>query len=213
MSEKPLPGADDQPDVDARLRPALRDDLPPAVARRLERTTAAEIARRRRGPALLRLLGVLDPVVPSPLLTRLAVPAALVLLASGTLLQGTPPPAASLVAVSRVSLVASASQALRGAGPLLCGAGSAPEGFDPETLAARAYRSWVLVAAERTAAGTMRLVFLAPHEDAGYEVVVDASSFRPRAIRRTPLAGAPGATDECAWPAQRTPGSPEGSPR
>ena len=105
MSEKPLHGADDQTDVDARLRSALRDDLPPAVARRLERTTAAEIARRRRGPALLRLLGVLDPVVPSPLLTRLAVPAALVLLASGTLLQGTPPPAASLVAVGGAALL------------------------------------------------------------------------------------------------------------
>ena len=190
-------------EVEARLRSALRDDVPPEVARRLGRRAAAEVARRRSSRSPMH--GLLDRLFPAPLLTRLALPAALVLLASATLLQGSVRPSAALQALSRLSVSASASRALGEAGPLLCGAGSALEGLGPEVLAGRALRSWLLARTEEEAGGRLRLVFRAPRENARYEIVVDAASFRPRSIRRTRLDGAPGgapASEECAWPAE-----------
>ncbi|MDX9735478.1 MAG: hypothetical protein RBU36_15210 [Thermoanaerobaculia bacterium] len=188
-------------DVDARLSSALRDDVPPEVARRLERRAAAEVARRRiRRPFLLALL---DRLVPAPALTRLAIPAGLVLLASGALLQGSAWPSEAREALQRLNVTASASRALGEAGPLLCGAGSPLEGLGPEALSDRAFRSWLLVGTEEVPEGRLRLVFRAPRERARYEVVVDAASFRPRTIRRTRLDAPPGGvpvSDECAWP-------------
>lgn len=191
---------DDSHGVDARLRAALRDDVPHGVAGRLERRAATEVARRRSRATYADLL---DGLFPAPLLSRLAIPAALVLLSSGALLQETVRPSAALEALSRVSVAASASRALGGASPLLCGTGSPLEGLGPEVLSRRAFRSWLLVDAESVVGGRMRLVFRAPEEAARYEIVVDAASFRPRTIRRTrpdAQGAAGGASDECSWP-------------
>ena len=197
-------------DVDARLSSALRDDVPPVVARRLERRAAAEVAwRRSRRPFLLALL---DRLVPAPALTRLAIPAGLVLLASGALLQGSAWPSEAREALLRLNVTASASRALGEAGPLLCGTGSPLEGLGPEALSDRAFRSWLLVGTEEVPGGRLRLVFRAPRERARYEVVVDAASFRPRTIRRTRLDAPPGgvpASDECAWPGNDGRSAPE----
>lgn len=201
MNEERSGEPKEEREVDARLRAALRDDVPPEVARRLERRAAVEVARRRPRRPFVHVL--LDRLLPAPMLTRLALPAALVLLASGALLQGSVLPSAALRALSRLSVSASASQALGEAGPLLCGPGSALEGLGPEVLAGRAFRSWLLAGTEEAAGGRLRLVFRAPRENARYEIVVDSASFRPRSIRRTRLDIAPGsapASDECAWP-------------
>ena len=210
MSEERI---DDTGGVDARLRAAFPDDLPPEVARRLGSRVAAEVARRRSRP---RGTGLFDLLVPAPLLTPLAIPAALVLLASGALLQETVRPSAARGALARLSVAASASRALGEAGPLLCGTGSPLAGLGPEALAERAFRSWSLVASETVAGGRLRLLYGAGEEGARYELVVDAASFRPRAIRRTgrDAAGAPGhEVDECAWPVDEGRVVPERRPR
>lgn len=214
MNEGRFDDAGEACDVDERLRSALRDDVPPEVARRLERRAAAEVERRRRRRPLPGDL--LDRLVPAPFLTRLAIPAALVLLVSGALLQGTLRPGTALAAVSRLSFAASASRALGEAGPLLCGTESALGELGPEVLSDHAFRSWLLVGAERVAGDRMRLAFRAQGENARYDIVVDAASFRPRTIRRTRLdaTGADGADgDECAWPADGDRTAPERRPR
>jgi hypothetical protein len=205
--------AGDARDVDARLSSALRDDVPPEVARRLERRALAEVARRRGRPSLLTLL---DRLIPAPALTRLAVPAALVLLASGAFLQGSAGPWGAPDALRRLNVTASAARAFGEAGPLLCGTGSPLEDLGPGTLADRVFRSWLLVGTEVVPQGRLRLAFRAPRENARYEVVVDAASFRPRTMRRMrPDPALEGGTvlDECAWPASGGPQAPEGRPR
>lgn len=200
MSEAPVKTSGGT-EVDARLRDALRDDLPPGVERRLARRFDLERERRRAAAGtnvLERFLAELAArtIVPA----QLASPAALVLLLSGTLLQTLGPGSAAAGSVLGLNAVASVSEAIRVAGPLLCAGRPGAESLSPEALSRRVYRSWVLVG---SGVGE-RLVFRALDESALYEVEVDPGTYRPKRFRRLAGAGSPrrdGEMEECEWPA------------
>lgn len=206
MKDRFVPTAEET-GVDARLKEALPDDLPAAVQLRLERRVAEFVELRKaeaRGPGgfLLVLGRFLDDVTRSPVLVRLAVPGAIVLVVSGALLQAGGAAARGSDLISRLSAVASVSAAIRNAGPLVCAGRPGFEEQSPETLSDRVYRSWILVETARNETGA-RLVFRALDESARYELEVDPASFRPRRLRRVEATGVATrgrAAEECTWP-------------
>lgn len=206
MKDRFVPPAEES-GVDACLKEALPDDLPAAVQLRLERRVSEFVelrkAEAREPGGFLRVLGrFLDDVTRSPVLVRLAVPGAIVLVFSGALLQARGAAGGGSDLISRLSAVASASAAIRNAGPLLCAGRPGLEEQSPETLSDRVYRSWILVESARNETRA-RLVFRALDESARYELEVDLASFRPRRLRRVEAGGEATrgrAAEECIWP-------------
>ncbi len=181
--------ADTRSDVDALLRAALPDDLPPDVESRLDDQVERFLADRRnsiptRIAAVTDWLASVRELVGDRIAARslhAAASAALVLCGIGLHAAGRPGTFAA--SVDRVKEPVAVWRAIDRATAMRCGSAASADLGSPAEFAERVYRQWVPVGSTVDATGTTdMLTFRSPRDGAQYTLEVDRESMLPRRI-------------------------------